>query len=203
MCEFLCLGDELLAAILKLLDSACHLVLLLLSHKSFAHSVCNAAFVERLVCLDSHSNFIAHSDQKESSLGAVNSDLTDKLIEALGIELLTNRTDTSLSGLTGTEPLVELFLEVHYINFRAGRCRYVTDPQISCIGVLPGRKDRVQVILVSGGATLLESAYLSLLLLLSLLVCSGCAYQLGHAIYYEGIRLVRRHCCFEIQNNEM
>ena len=98
--KFSCLLGKLFTAVLKFLNAALHFVFLLLSHQGFAHTVSDGALVKSLVSLNSHADFISNTDQQESTLSAVNSDLTDQLIEALGVQLFTDRADTSLSGLS-------------------------------------------------------------------------------------------------------
>lgn len=54
-----------------------------------------------LVSCDSHSHLIAHSEQQQPSLSAVDGDLADQLIEALRIQLLAHGADACLPGLHG------------------------------------------------------------------------------------------------------
>jgi hypothetical protein len=56
--------------------------------------------------LNGHFDFISDSDKKESSFGAIDGDLSDQLIEALGVEFFSDWADTSVSGLSALEFVV-------------------------------------------------------------------------------------------------
>jgi hypothetical protein len=94
---------ELIACLSELSNVGLHFVFLLLRHECLSHSVGNGALVQGLVSLNSHLNFISYSDKKESSFGAIDGDLSDQLIEALGVEFFSDWADTSVSGLSALE----------------------------------------------------------------------------------------------------
>ena len=104
--ESLDLLGQALALLLELADRVLHIVLLLLSHEGFAHAVGDRTFVERLVGLDGHLDFVTHTHKQESAFGALDRNLTDQLVEALGVEFFSNRADASLSCLAGLQPFV-------------------------------------------------------------------------------------------------
>lgn len=131
-----------------MLDVALHFVFPLLSHECLAHAVRYRAFVERLVGLYGHLDFVAHAHEQEAALSAVDCDLPDYLVEALGVELFPDRADAGFSGLLRLQPLVQVVLEVDHVDTR-GRCgRDVTHPQLAILRVLSWWQDRVKVILI-------------------------------------------------------
>jgi hypothetical protein len=54
-----------------------------LSLELFPHGKGNGTLVECLVCSDGHFDLVAHTQQKNSTLGLSKSDLTDNLVKAL------------------------------------------------------------------------------------------------------------------------
>lgn len=102
--EFCLFGFELFNLLLKVCLSM--LCLELLSHRKG-----NGALIKSLISCDSHLNFISNSEKKETSLGLVQSDLTDDFVEALGEEFFSDWTDAALSGLALHEFLIEHFSE--------------------------------------------------------------------------------------------
>ena len=91
---------EVLAGLSKLRDVGLHLVLLLLSHESLAHSVRDGGLIQALIGLHCHLQFIANPHQKEATLSTVNRYLSDQFVEALRIKLLTNAADSSFPRLS-------------------------------------------------------------------------------------------------------
>jgi hypothetical protein len=63
------------------------------------HAVVNAAFVQVFIGFDLISVLVSNSDQKETSLSAVDGNLSDDFIETLVIQFLSDRTKANLSGL--------------------------------------------------------------------------------------------------------
>jgi len=53
--------------------------------------------------LNGHLDLIPYSDEKESSFSAVDGDLSDQFIEALGEELFSVWANTGLTGLTALD----------------------------------------------------------------------------------------------------
>lgn len=52
-----------------------------------------------LVSCDGHAHLVAHTQQQQTTLCTVDGDLTDQLVKALSIQLLTHRADACLPGL--------------------------------------------------------------------------------------------------------
>ena len=113
----------------------------LFSLESFAHAIGYGAFIEGLVGLNGHFNLISDSDEKESSFGALNSDLTDQLIEALGVQFFTNRADSGFPGLSALDVLVQFILQIDNVDLGSGSGRDVTHPQLALFGVLTRWQD--------------------------------------------------------------
>lgn len=119
MLQLVHLSLKFSALCLQSVDFVLHLLLLLFRLQCLPHSISNRRFIKCLVglnCLTKrakyHSNLVSDSNQEESSFGAVNGNLSDQLIEALRVELLSNGTDSCLSGLSLLQSLVQLLLEV-------------------------------------------------------------------------------------------
>jgi hypothetical protein len=149
--------------------------------------------------LNSHTDLVAHTHEEESAFSALNGDLTDQLIEALGEELFTGRVNSGLAGLAGLKFLVELILEVHNVDLVSGSRGDVTHPELTVLSVLTGRQDRVQVIFVTGGGSgFLEGGKLLLLLLGSLLVGDAGGDEDGGSVFHEGIERLVGHIMFKL-----
>ena len=164
---------QIFAGLTQLGDVGLHLVFLLLSHQSLAHAVRNGRLVQRLVGLHSHLDLVADSHQQEASLGAVDGDLADELIEALRVQLLANGADASLAGLSSLQGFVEAVLELNNIDAVSRRRRDVTDPESAILGELTWWQDRVEVVLLARGACFLERGKCGLTLLALLILGSG------------------------------
>jgi len=172
--ELLDLLGLFLICLFERFDGRVHVVLALLSHKGFPHAISDRALVKGLISLDSHLDFVTNTDQKETSFGAVDGDLTDQLIEALRVEFFANRANAGLSCLALLKLLFELILEVHDVELGGWRREDVFDPKLTALCVLARRQDRVQVIFVSGGSTdFVERRKVRLLLTLKLLAGLG------------------------------
>lgn len=171
---------KLVIGLSQLGDIGLHFVLLLLRHQCFPHAVGDGGLIECLVGLNCHFDLVTDSNQKEAPLGTVNCDLSNKLVEALGVQLLTDWADTSLSRLSRLKFLVEIVLEVDHIHSGGWSWRNITHPQLTTLGILPWWQDRVQVVLVSCGSRLLQGCEGSLgafLTLCSLLGVQGSRHQ--------------------------
>ena len=121
----------LLAGGLIITDVLLHLALALLSHESLAHAIGDRALIESLVGLNGHLDLISHTHEQETALSAVNGDLTDELIEALGEELFAEGADTRLASLSTLKLLIEPILQIDYIDLSGGLGRNVTHPEAS------------------------------------------------------------------------
>ena len=124
---------------LKISNALLHLVLALLSHKGLAHSVSDRALVKSLISLDGHLDFVTDTHEEEASLSAVDGDLTDQFIEALGEELLTVWADSGLSGLTALDSSIELILKIDNVDLSGGLGRDVTHPEGTALRELSRR----------------------------------------------------------------
>ena len=87
-----------------------HLRLPLLRHQRFSHPKRNRRLVQTLIRHDRLLDLVSDPDEEESSLGAVDCDLSDELVEALGVELFSDGADAGFSGLSALDSLFELFL---------------------------------------------------------------------------------------------
>jgi len=63
------------------------------------HAVVDAAFVQVFIGFDLVSVLVSNSDQKETSLPAVDGDLSDDFVETLVVEFLSDRTKSDFPGL--------------------------------------------------------------------------------------------------------
>ena len=107
--------------------------------KGLAHTVGNRAFIQGLVSLYCHFNFIADSDQKEATLGTVDGHFSDELIKRLRIEFFSDRANTGFTDLTLIKLLVKLFLKCNYIHTCGRYGANVLHPQLPLITILTGR----------------------------------------------------------------
>ena len=100
-----------------------------------------AAFIQPFVRLYLISVLISHTNQKESSLSAVNCYLSDDLIKTLIVELLSGGTDSYLFSLLGNQFFIEILLKLNDLYF-GGRCgKDGLNPKLSVFGsMLFGRK---------------------------------------------------------------
>ena len=89
--------------------------------------------------------------EQKPTLGAVDGDLTDELVEALSIELLPLGADPGLPRLSPLELVLEGRPELDDLRLRCGGALHGLNPELLLLhGVLPGRKDRVQNVLRLG-----------------------------------------------------
>ena len=116
------------------------------SLKLLAHSECNWALVQCLICSNSHFNFVAHSEKKKTTLRLVESHLTNDLIETLGEKLLSYRAYTGLTGLTLHKFLIEHFSQTRYINSSCFLMRNILNVVLASLNPLSGRKDGIQYV---------------------------------------------------------
>lgn len=90
---------EWCALLLDVLNFYLHFSFALFRLERLPHTVSNWALVQSLVSLYSHLDFVTYPDKKESSLGAINRNLPDYLIEWLRVQFLTNWANTRFPGL--------------------------------------------------------------------------------------------------------
>lgn len=69
------------------------------NNMSAKHGLVSFALAAYLVSSDGHAHLVADTQQQQAALSAVDCDLTDELVKALGIELFTNRADAGLTCL--------------------------------------------------------------------------------------------------------
>lgn len=108
----------LITAVLKVGNVCVHLILSLLGHQSFSHTIGDRRLIEILVSLNGHADLVAHSHEQEAPLSAVDRDLTDELIEALAEELFADWANSSLTGHLRLEEVVEARLQRDHIRLR-------------------------------------------------------------------------------------
>ena len=87
--------------------------------------------VESLVGGDSHHDLVTNTEEEQSALGQVQSNLADDLIEALGEEFLTDRANATLSGLTLHKLLIKHFSKSSDIDSRGGLMTNILNPVFS------------------------------------------------------------------------
>jgi len=97
----------------------------------------NLPLVEGLVGGNCHLDFVANSQQEETTLGLAQSDLADDLIEALGEELFTNWANTALSRLALHQLLIEHLTKLGDINSRGWLVANILDVMLSCLNQYP------------------------------------------------------------------
>lgn len=107
--------------------------------QGFPHAVGNGALIQGLVGLNCHFNFISHPHEEEASLSAVDGYLADALVEGLTVKFFSDGANTSLSGLSLLQFLVELFLEDNNVESGGRDGRHVLDPKLPGIAILSGR----------------------------------------------------------------
>ena len=154
--DLLVLLHEVLALNLELRDLASEqltvfqeLLLLLqdrsplrLGHQRLPHTVGDRRIVKALVRCQLLSELVAHSDEEEASLGAVDCDLSDHLVEALLIQRLSHGTDAAVPCLALLQPLIEQVLQEGNVYRSRGHGRNIPDPQFALsIGKLLGWQD--------------------------------------------------------------
>ena len=94
---------------LQLLNGLFQVSLAVLSLKLLSHGKGDRALVKGLVSSYSHLDFISHSKQKQTSFWLAKCNLSDDFVKALGEELFSDRADSTLSGLSFHEFLIEHF----------------------------------------------------------------------------------------------
>ena len=112
-----------------------------------SHGESNELLIESLVGSDSHFDFVSDSEQQESTLGLIEGDLTDDLVEALAEELLTNGADSGLSCLSLHQLLIKELSEASDINSGCLLVAHVLNVVLASLNPLSGRKNSVQDVL--------------------------------------------------------
>ena len=69
---------------LQLLNVRLYCILFELGHQCLTHAESNWTLIQCLISLDCHFDFIANTHKQEATLGTVDRDLANQLIEALG-----------------------------------------------------------------------------------------------------------------------
>mmetsp|Transcript_32039 Transcript_32039/g.38810 ORF Transcript_32039/g.38810 Transcript_32039/m.38810 type:complete len:213 (+) Transcript_32039:532-1170(+) len=134
---------KLLLLRLQLLDLRLHISLALLCLESLPHTESNGALVQSLVSSDRHTHFVTNTQQQKTPLSAVDSHLTDELVKALSIKLLTHGADTGLTRLTLLKLLIKPFLQVDDIETSCRGARHILNPELSIFGPLARGKNGV------------------------------------------------------------
>ena len=91
---------EVSAFFLNILYFHQHFGLALFCLKSFSHTISYGTFIQGLVSLNCHFDFISNTNKQETSLSTVYCNLSNDFIKRLRIEFLSDRTNTCLSGLS-------------------------------------------------------------------------------------------------------
>ena len=166
----------------------------MLGHEGLAHTVGNRTLVQCLVCLNGHLDLVSDAHEEEATLGAVDGDLSDELIEDLREELFTEWADASLASRLFLKSIIEILLQVDHIDLRSRLRRDVTHQQRTAIGELPRRQNRVEIVLIAlllGFIALLTLVHGRLLLSLCLLVGDARGDKHGLVVPNERIRWLR------------
>eukprot|EP00438_Fugacium_kawagutii_P031490 Skav225537 [mRNA] locus=scaffold339:5345:5914:+ [translate_table: standard] len=148
--QFLHLISKLFVGHLKILHLLVVLIAPLLCLKGLAHSKCDGRLIEALICANGHPDFISNPQQQQASLSTNDGDLTDELIKALRIELLTDGANASLTSLPLLQPLVEVLLKVHNICTCGWCTRDILHPKLILLSPLPWWKNGIEDILSLG-----------------------------------------------------
>ena len=141
-----------------------HFSLLLFGLKGFPHPEGDAGLVEGLIGLDGHPDLIPDSHywknekffiekvtKQKASLGTVDGDLPDQLIEALGVELLSLGADSGLPGLSSLQLVLKGGPELDDFGLGGGGALDRLDPEFLFLhGVLSGRQNGVENVLRLG-----------------------------------------------------
>ena len=113
----------------------------LFSLESFAHAIGYGAFIEGLVGLNGHFDFIAHAHQEEASLCTIYRRLSNQLVERLRIQLLSNRANSRLPSLPLLQFLVQFFLQDYHIESGCWDRGDILDPELATVLVFPRWQD--------------------------------------------------------------
>ena len=103
---------QLVVLLLQRLDLVVHVSLGLVGDQCLLQTIGNGAIIELLQVSLDHSCLVTHTHQLIATLNTVQSDLANDLIEALGVEFLTNGADTLRSCAQVIELLVETMLQI-------------------------------------------------------------------------------------------
>mmetsp|Transcript_23183 Transcript_23183/g.56398 ORF Transcript_23183/g.56398 Transcript_23183/m.56398 type:complete len:242 (-) Transcript_23183:30-755(-) len=108
------------------------------------------ALVQRLIRCDGHSDLVAHAQQEQTSLRAVQGHLSDQLVKALAVELLAHRANARLACLALHQALVQRFLELNHIQARSLGVGDILDAMLPILNPLSRRQHRVQNVVCAG-----------------------------------------------------
>lgn len=109
----------------------------LLRLKLFTHSKSYGTLVESLVSSDRHLEFVSDSKKKDTSLWAVDGDLSNNLIETLRMKFLSNRTDAGLPRLSSQYSFIKQFLQISDVLPLSWLVRNVLNIMFSLMSPLP------------------------------------------------------------------
>mmetsp|Transcript_134805 Transcript_134805/g.319539 ORF Transcript_134805/g.319539 Transcript_134805/m.319539 type:complete len:201 (-) Transcript_134805:21-623(-) len=179
--------SELLVRHLQVLHLLIVLISALLCLQCLAHAERDGGFVEALVSTNRHPNLVADAKKQQPSFSTDDGYLPDQLVEALRVQLLSNRANSRLARLALLQPFVEILLQVHHICAR-GRCAgHILYPQLIFLRPLPRRKDGVENVLGLRHGRL----GIFLLFLVFLALCSTCGADENGRIVLHQRRLHR------------
>ena len=100
--------------------------------------------VKSLVGSNSHFDFIAHSQEEESTFRLTEGHLSDDLVEALTEELFSDGANAALTGLSFHDFLVEHLSEMNNIESGGWLVAHILDVVLSVLDPLSGWQDLVQ-----------------------------------------------------------
>lgn len=110
----------------------------------FAHGECDSWLIEHLVCWIGHVHFVAHSEQKQATLGLVQRDLTNDLVKALAEQLIAHWTKSWLARLPLEKLLVEHFTQSGNVDSCRRLVANVLDEVLALFDPLTRRQNRIQ-----------------------------------------------------------
>ena len=135
---------------LQLLDGLFQVSLAVLSLKLLSHGKGDRALVKGLVSGDSHFDLISNSKQQQSSLWLAKCNLSDNLVKALRKQFFSDRTNSTLSGLSLHELLVKHFPQSGNIDSGSWLVAHVLDVVHASFNPLTGWQNSVQNVFGTG-----------------------------------------------------
>ena len=117
--------------------------LAMLGKKLFSHGEGHRALIQGLIGRVCLLDVVADAKEQKTSLGLIQSDLTNDLIEALLEELFTHRAKSSLSRLSLQQLLVEHFTKACNINTARWLVADLLDEVLALLNPFPWWQDAI------------------------------------------------------------